>query len=173
MVDGDRARAHALAATLVRRGYRAEVTHSAPAALAQLRATAFAALYVTQHLSTSSGPDLLAALERTAPRRDAPAIVFGVDDESSVLARAVRAGGIATVVSRRPPEEVAAAVTRSVLESARERIAEQRDETRHLRARSRANIARASELVADARAAATASRRLRQLLDAAVRRYRA
>ena len=111
VVEKDRRLARRLAAALAARGCPSCVASDCVQALGMLRAEAPCALYVSEALQRKSGGDLLAELERDERLSALPGVVR-VSRRDSVFARAMRRGGLRTVVAPIDVEAVADTLAR-------------------------------------------------------------
>ena len=98
VIERDRRLARRLAAALEARGCRTRVVHGFGRAVALLRGEVPAALYVSEMLQRANGGDLLAECDRDG-RYDAVPAMVRVSREDSLFARAMRRGGMQTVVA--------------------------------------------------------------------------
>lgn len=107
VVERDRRVARRLAAALEAQGCRARVAHGYRQAKALLAEEVPKALYVSEALQRASGGDLLADLDGDERMAAVPALVR-VSRMDSVFARALRHGGLKTIVA---PVDVELAAT--------------------------------------------------------------
>ena len=99
--------ARRLAAALERRGCRTCVAHSAPQARRLFADEPPSALYLSEALERANGGDLLAELQEDERLARIPALMR-VSRHDSVFARAMRHGGVRTIVSPVDVEATAA-----------------------------------------------------------------
>lgn len=118
VVEKDRRTARRLVAALEARGCRARVAHGYAAARRMFADEVPAALYVSEVLHRQSGGDLLARYDRDERFAGLPALVR-VSRLDSVFARAMRRGGLLTIVA---PIDVEAAAT-TLARMAKRRVA--------------------------------------------------
>jgi DNA-binding NtrC family response regulator len=108
VIERDRRLARRLAAALEARGCRTQVVHGFGRAVALLRREVPKALYVSEMLQRANGGDLLAECDRDGRYDDVPAVVR-VSRDDSLFARAMRRGGMQTIVA---PVDVEATANR-------------------------------------------------------------
>jgi len=146
VIERDRRLARRLAAALEARGCRTRVVHGFGRAVALLRSEVPAALYVSEMLQRANGGDLLAECDRDGRYDDVPAMVR-VSREDSLFARAMRRGGMQTIVA---PIDVEATANR-LADMANGEDGHLRalvSQSRRLKAHNRANREGASRAVA-------------------------
>jgi DNA-binding NtrC family response regulator len=108
VVERDRRLARRLVAALQAQGCTCKVAHGYKQGMALLTSERPEALYVSEVLQRASGGDLLAEFDRDRRLAELPAMVR-VSRQDSVFARAMRRGGLQTVVA---PVDVDAAAAR-------------------------------------------------------------
>lgn len=106
VVERDRRLGRRLARALAERGCETRVVHGYRDGEALLRGEIPEALYVSEALQRASGGDLLAAVDRDERLADLPTMVR-VSRSDSLFARAMRRGGLRTVVAPLDVEAVA------------------------------------------------------------------
>lgn len=111
IVEQDRRRARRLAAALEARGCRARVAGGYEAARALLADEMPRALYISEALQRASGGDLLAEYDNDERFAVLPVLVR-VSRQDSVFARAMRLGGLQTIVAPFDVEAAAATLQR-------------------------------------------------------------
>jgi len=142
VVERDRRVARRLAAALEAQGCRARVAHGYRQAKALLADEVPKALYVSEALHRASGGDLLADLDGDERTAAVPALVR-VSRLDSVFARALRRGGLKTVVAPVDVELAAATLVR-MSRGEEGRLRRLLHDARMLHARTRANRERAA-----------------------------
>jgi DNA-binding response OmpR family regulator len=106
VVERDRRLGRRLAWALAERGCETRVVHGYRDGAALLRGAIPEALYVSEALQRASGGDLLAVVDRDERLADLPTMVR-VSRSDSLFARAMRRGGLRTVVAPLDVEAVA------------------------------------------------------------------
>lgn len=107
VIERDRRLARRLAAALETRGCRARVVHGYGKALTLLKKEVPSVLYVSEMLQRANGGDLLSECDRDARYDEVPTVVR-VSRDDSLFARALRRGGMHTVVAPVDVEATAA-----------------------------------------------------------------
>lgn len=146
VIERDRRLARRLAAALEARGCPTRVAHGYGRAVVLLRNEVPAALYVSEMLQRANGGDLLAECDRDGRYDEVPAMVR-VSRDDSLFARALRRGGMQTVVA---PVDVEATANR-LSDMARGEAGTLRgliSQSRRLKAQNRANREGAGRAVA-------------------------
>jgi len=98
VIERDRRLARRIAAALESRGCSTRVAHGYNTAVALLRGEVPAAIYVSEKLQRMNGGDLLAECDRDVRYDEVPTLIR-VSSDDSLFARALRRGGMQTIVA--------------------------------------------------------------------------